>query len=72
MRFANDGEPLQEVGRTDSIDMPDEALAGHTSFAVTTPMYWKKERPGMYASRKQCQTPTMVTAMAYWAAAWNY
>lgn len=28
MRIANPGEPLQEVGRTDSIEMPDEALAG--------------------------------------------
>lgn len=28
MRMANPGEPLQEVGRTDSVDMPDEALAG--------------------------------------------
>jgi len=28
MRVANSGEPLQEVGRTDLIDMPDEVLAG--------------------------------------------
>lgn len=28
MRVANPGEPLQEVGRTDLIEMPDEALAG--------------------------------------------
>jgi TolB protein len=28
MRVANAGEPLQEVGRTDATDMPDEALAG--------------------------------------------
>ncbi|KIC90493.1 TolB family protein [Flavihumibacter sp. ZG627] len=28
MRVANPGEPLQEVGRTDEIDMPDTALAG--------------------------------------------
>ena len=28
MRIANPGEPLQEIGRTDAIDMPDEALAG--------------------------------------------
>lgn len=28
MRTANRGEPLQEIGRTDLIDMPDEALAG--------------------------------------------
>lgn len=28
MRIANPGEPLQETGRTDMIDMPDEALAG--------------------------------------------
>jgi TolB protein len=28
MRVANAGELLQEVGRTDSIDMPDDALAG--------------------------------------------
>ena len=28
MRTANPGEPLQETGRTDTIDMPDEALAG--------------------------------------------
>lgn len=28
MRIANTGEPLQEIGRTDQIEMPDEALAG--------------------------------------------
>ena len=28
LRIANAGEPLQEVGRTDAIDMPDDALAG--------------------------------------------
>ncbi len=28
MRIANPGEPLQEIGRTEGIDMPDEALAG--------------------------------------------
>jgi len=28
MRVANPGEPLQEIGRTDLIDMPDEVLAG--------------------------------------------
>jgi Tol biopolymer transport system component/regulation of enolase protein 1 (concanavalin A-like superfamily) len=28
MRIANVGEPLQEVGRTDSLDMPDDVLAG--------------------------------------------
>jgi hypothetical protein len=28
MRVANRGEPLQEVGRTSAIEMPDEALAG--------------------------------------------
>jgi TolB protein len=28
MRIANPGEPLQEIGRTDMIDMPDQALAG--------------------------------------------
>ena len=28
MRVANPGEPLQEIGRTDMIDMPDEVLAG--------------------------------------------
>jgi len=28
MRSANPGEPLQETGRTDSVDMPAEALAG--------------------------------------------
>ena len=28
MRTANAGEPLQEVGRTDMIDMPDEVLGG--------------------------------------------
>lgn len=28
MRIANPGEPLQEIGRTDLIDMPNEALAG--------------------------------------------
>lgn len=28
MRIANPGEPLQEIGRTDMIDMPDEVLGG--------------------------------------------
>ena len=28
MRIANPGEPLQEIGRTDVVDMPDEVLAG--------------------------------------------
>jgi sugar lactone lactonase YvrE len=28
MRVANPGEPLQEIGRTDMVDIPDEALAG--------------------------------------------
>ncbi len=28
MRIANAGEPLQEVGRTDAVDIPDDALAG--------------------------------------------
>jgi TolB protein len=28
MRVANPGEPLQEIGRTDGIDMPEEALVG--------------------------------------------
>lgn len=28
MRIANPGEPLQEIGRTSAIEMPDEALAG--------------------------------------------
>lgn len=28
MRTANPGEPLQEVGRTDAVDMPAQALAG--------------------------------------------
>ena len=28
MRIANPGEPLQEIGRTDVVDMPEEALAG--------------------------------------------
>lgn len=28
MRIANVGEPLQEIGRTSAIEMPDEALAG--------------------------------------------
>lgn len=28
MRIANPGEPLQELGRTDAIELPDEVLAG--------------------------------------------
>jgi len=28
MRIANPGEPLQEIGRTDAIEMPDEVLGG--------------------------------------------
>jgi len=37
MRIANPGEPLQEIGRTDAIEMPDEALAG-ILYAVITLM----------------------------------
>src|SRR4051812_28689956 len=28
MRVANPGEPLQEIGRTDMIEMPDSVMAG--------------------------------------------
>ena len=28
MRVANPGEPLQEVGRTSAVDIPNEVLAG--------------------------------------------
>ncbi len=45
MRIANPGEPLQEIGRTDMIDMPDQALAGlfvcsHNATAVEEGMAW--------------------------------
>lgn len=45
MRMANPGEPLQEVGRTDSIDMPDDALAGlficsHNASVMEEGMAW--------------------------------
>ena len=45
MRVANPGEPLQEIGRTDMIEMPDEALAGlfvcsHEADAMEEAMAW--------------------------------
>jgi len=45
MRIANAGEPLQEIGRTDMIDMPDEVLGGlfvcsHNAEAAETGMAW--------------------------------
>ena len=45
MRTANAGEPLQEVGRTDMIDMPDEVLGGlfvcsHNAAAQETGIAW--------------------------------
>jgi Tol biopolymer transport system component len=45
MRVANPGEPLQEIGRTDAIEMPDEALAGifvcsHNADVVEEGMAW--------------------------------
>lgn len=45
MRIANAGEPLQEIGRTDMIDMPDEALAGlflcsHNAEVVEEGLAW--------------------------------
>jgi TolB protein len=45
MRVANAGEPLQEIGRTDAIDMPDEALAGificsHNPDVIEEGMAW--------------------------------
>ncbi len=45
MRIANAGEPLQEVGRTDMIDMPDEVLGGlfvcsHNAETAETGMAW--------------------------------
>jgi TolB protein len=45
MRIANAGEPLQEIGRTDAIEMPDEALAGificsHNPDVIEEGMAW--------------------------------
>lgn len=45
MRMAHPGEPLQEVGRTDAVDMPDEVLAGlvlcsHNTDAMEEGMAW--------------------------------
>jgi TolB protein len=45
MRIANPGEPLQEIGRTDMIDMPDDALAGlfvcsHNADTMEEGMAW--------------------------------
>jgi TolB protein len=45
MRIANPGEPLQEVGRTEAVEMPDEALAGificsHNPDAVEEGIAW--------------------------------
>jgi len=45
MRVAHPGEPLQEIGRTDAIEMPDEALAGifvcsHNADVVEEGMAW--------------------------------
>ena len=45
MRIANPGEPLQETGRTDAIEMPDEVLAGifmcsHNADAMEEGIAW--------------------------------
>jgi len=45
MRVANPGEPLQEIARTDAIEMPDEALVGifvcsHNPDVVEEGMAW--------------------------------
>src|SRR4030095_12231806 len=45
MRVAHPGEPLQEIGRTDAIEMPDEALAGificsHNADVVEEGLAW--------------------------------
>jgi Tol biopolymer transport system component len=45
MRVAHAGEPLQEVGRTDAVDLPDEVLAGifigsHNAAIVEEGMAW--------------------------------
>jgi len=45
MRVANPGEPLQEIGRTDMIEMPDSAMAGlfvcsHNPDQVEEGMAW--------------------------------
>lgn len=45
MRVANPGEPLEELGRTDAVDIPDNALAGlfvcsHDSAAIEEGMAW--------------------------------
>ena len=45
MRIANPGEPLQEIGRTDQVEIPDEALAGlficsHNADVLEEGMAW--------------------------------
>lgn len=45
MRIAHPGEPLQEIGRTDAVDIPDEALAGlalcsHKADALEEALAW--------------------------------
>jgi Tol biopolymer transport system component len=45
MRMAHPGEPLQEVGRTDAVDMPDEVFAGlvlcsHNTDVLEEGMAW--------------------------------
>jgi hypothetical protein len=45
MRVANPGEPLQEIGRTDGIEMPDDVLAGifmcsHNADVLEEGMAW--------------------------------
>lgn len=45
MRMANAGEPLQEIGRTDMIEMPDSAMAGifvcsHNADQVEEALAW--------------------------------
>ena len=60
-RIANAGEPLQEVGRTDAIDMPDDALAGlfvcsHDSTVQEAGIAWnvriEKTVPDPYVSTR--------------------
>jgi len=49
MRIANPGEPLQEIGRTDAIEMPDEALAG---IFICSHNADDGRRPGMECSHR--------------------
>ena len=72
MRIANPGEPLQEVGRTDMIDMPDETLAGlfvcsHNADVVEEGIAWnvriEKTVPDSYNGYRDGVLPSRMEIM---------